>query len=375
MIATTLLALLPLGYAHICMWQPPQREGAFEIQEPGESVCYLKEGPCGSVPSGEPQYRLKGGQNFNILFQQNLNHFYVGDPGTLVADIAEVADPTEEDFYELGKPINDFNAMNEITQTNFTLPVNIPNIDCEHCVIRMRYVSKNPTENDRGTTFYQCADVSISKEAEPQPEDDEVMADDDRADLECCAPSQFVMRGYETSSWRNPTSLTFYFDAVNQLFRVDSDSGSGKTTYDGNFQMYSNFTSGIEYYFNVNTNECDLYGLNLFSNWCYGSVNNQKYQQTVKVGSELADVWYVPDNIFTWTASRANCVPLSKSRADNGELTMYYNMIAGEPNMKVHELPQACKSSYQRLMEAVGFDEGSMVKGLVKSPRVNHGEF
>ncbi|RYH00356.1 hypothetical protein EON65_49520, partial [archaeon] len=42
--------------------------------------------------------------------------------------------------------------MNEVTQTNFTLTVTIPSTPSEHAVLRLRYVSQNPTENDRGTT-------------------------------------------------------------------------------------------------------------------------------------------------------------------------------------------------------------------------------
>lgn len=36
--------------AHLCMWQPLQRNGAFEIVEPGQSACYLKEGKTGRIP-------------------------------------------------------------------------------------------------------------------------------------------------------------------------------------------------------------------------------------------------------------------------------------------------------------------------------------
>lgn len=59
------------------MWSPPQRGGAFELTIPGQSICYLKKGPCGNIPPEEPRVTLIGGQQFNILFQQNLNHFYV----------------------------------------------------------------------------------------------------------------------------------------------------------------------------------------------------------------------------------------------------------------------------------------------------------
>jgi len=54
---------------------------------------------------------LSGGQDFSILFQQNLNHFYKENPGKLVADFANNADPVESDFSPLGLPISDYNAV------------------------------------------------------------------------------------------------------------------------------------------------------------------------------------------------------------------------------------------------------------------------
>lgn len=128
--------------------------------------------------------------------------------------------------------------MNEITQTNFSMKVTIPNVDCDHCVVRLRYLSQNPTENDRGMTFYQCADVKVVKSdlaavssvsktlAAPVP-----AAKINTTELECCAPEQFTLEAYETASWRNPTAHKFYFDAVNKLFRVDTNSGSGMHCY------------------------------------------------------------------------------------------------------------------------------------------------
>jgi hypothetical protein len=123
--------------------------------------------------------------------------------------------------------------MNEITQTNFTIRVTVPNTAVEHGVMRLRYVSQNPTENDRGTTFYQCADVRIVKDSTTveeakteagKPASQSAVA----AASDCCAPDQFVLHGYETGSWRNPTDKKYYFDAANKLFRVDTNSGTGE---------------------------------------------------------------------------------------------------------------------------------------------------
>lgn len=74
------------------------------------SVCYKKVGPCGGVASAEPTTTLEGGRDFTILFQQNLNHYYLENPGQLVADFATTADPVEGDFTPLGA-VSDYNAV------------------------------------------------------------------------------------------------------------------------------------------------------------------------------------------------------------------------------------------------------------------------
>jgi len=46
------------------------------------------------------------------------------------------------------------------SQTNFTLTVVMPDVDCAHAVLRVRYISNKPTEP---LAFHQCADISIVK--------------------------------------------------------------------------------------------------------------------------------------------------------------------------------------------------------------------
>lgn len=345
-----LFAAVEVVSGHLCVWDPPQRSGAGEISTPGEHVCYLKEGPCGGVPSGEPMVNLKGGSQYTIHFQQNLNHFYKEDPGSLVADFAVGPDPSEDDFSPLGDPIPDYNAMNEITQTNFTVTVNVPNMDCEHCVVRMRYLSNNPTENDRGMIFYQCSDVAVTKQDTAAPAfSSNLVRQRENEDHSCCAADQFTLEGYETSSWRNPTQKKYYFDAKNQLFRQDTYSGSGTTTRDGAFQMYSNFSSGIEYYYNVNADTCDLYGLNYWSDWCYGKENSQEYVTEIVMGSETADVWTMRGSDFTWTNQRTQCIPVGSNRASTGETTVFYNYKTGTPRASAFELPEACTEAARKV--------------------------
>lgn len=115
------------------------------------------------------------------------------------------------------------------------------------------------------------------------------------------------------------------------------------TAKDGYFQMISDFNSGIEYYYNVHANTCDLYGLNYWSDWCYGSINKQTHLQTAKVGTEIADVWSQEGSPFTWSNTRHTCIPVAQTRTDTGEATFYYNFKAGAPDRSVFAIPAACK--------------------------------
>ena len=348
------------------------------------------------MPSGAPLATLTGGSQFNVLLQQNLNHFYRDDPGSIIADFAQLADPTEEDFAALegDSQVADWNAMNMITQTNFTLTVTVPNVDCEHCVLRVRYVSQNPTEDHGGSpTFHQCADITVRKSdsasatpatapatpATPATSTNSSSAED-LGNLDCCAPKQFVLEGYETSQWRNPTHLTYYFDAESQRLRIDSDSGDGTTTKDGTHQMFNDFASGIEYYYHAAEDTCDLYGLNIWSDWCYGAYNSQtRSALPVRVGDQLADVWSMDGgNDFFWTAVRGSCTPVSKVRSGTGagassataEATYYYNMRQVLP-ADYFDLPQACVAALDALetaSSASGTDKKAAIKALPLAP-------
>ena len=126
--------------------------------------------------------------------------------------------------------------------------------------------------------------------------------------------------------------------------------------------MYNDFNSGIEYYFNVHANTCDLYGLNYWSNWCYGSSNQQTFVETVRVGTQAADVWAEAGTPFTWTNTQQSCVPVSQTRTDTGEATMYFNMKTGAPDASVFKLPTVCERAREAMLAAGG------VKTLSKPP-------
>lgn len=69
--------------------------------------------------------------SLTISFQQNLNHYFVKQPGQLVADLAMNSNPTEQDFKAFGNIIQDINALNEITQVPKYKPLEKNQLDCQ----------------------------------------------------------------------------------------------------------------------------------------------------------------------------------------------------------------------------------------------------
>ena len=264
--------------------------------------------------------------------------------------------------------------MNEITQTNFTLRVSIPDIECSNCVLRLRYLPNNSLEPP---AFYQCADVSVSRGDSATPSASNnlrgtktVQIPSATGGTDCCAPGQFTMNAYETSSWRQPTQLKYYFDTNAGLQRIDTNSGSGSTIYDGHFQMFSNYSSGAEAYYNVNDDTCVIYGLDYWNDWCYGSVNNEVYVQSVMVGNEAADVWQVPGSVFSWSNTQENCVPVSLNRYDTGETTFYYNFQEEAPSADVFVPPLACVTEIARMKDLSTLPKAP--HGHPSAPRTMH---
>jgi len=307
------------------------QRGEMDVSTPGSESCYRKVGPCGGAPSGIVSV-LQGGSRFTVHFQQNLNHFYVPNPGYLDASIAVGSNPAEGDFRPFGdSAISDFNAMNMITQTNFTITGTVPNIDCPACTFRVRYVSNNPLENDRGEIFYQCGDIRIQQNKSPIP----ILPPSGFGNIDkqpgdgqscCVTEQQWLMNAYESGSYRNPTQMVIAYDSVNKLMRVDTNSGGGVTIYDGTFIMFLNFTSGIEYYVNVNKGgECSAYGLDYWNDWCYGGVSQKEtFVESVTVGGARCDVWGNDD--FHFINSQEGCSPVLLQRND-GSVTIYYNLV------------------------------------------------
>lgn len=152
----SLVLLVASCHAHICMIYPPQR-GGYNISTPGNSACYEPQAPCGTQPVGSPVLKLRGGTIFYLLVQQNLNHYNPGHPGFIdVAWDVGTNQTSDSQFTDLNA-ISDYWPHFQGTQTNFSIPIYVPDVFCEHCTLRVRYHPNKPTE----PVFHQCADVSI----------------------------------------------------------------------------------------------------------------------------------------------------------------------------------------------------------------------
>jgi hypothetical protein len=270
-------------------------------------------------------------------------------------------DPAETDFKTLTTAnLNDYNAMNEITQTNFTISLQLPNI-VSTGVLRVRYVSNNPLENDRGTIFYACSNVQLVKakpqhtviynkhhnkdssilstapyfEADPaKPKDLDSLPRD--VSHSCCAPPIFTTEfTHVINSTHYKGVGKIYYNNNTQQMRVDVVTGSGKqgTTNDGNFQMYMNFTNGIEYYYNAISNSCDAYGLDFWNEYCFGTAQPGESEVFVNTGTCYSYNNYQQCNAykngaFVFTANTDSCAPISLIRTERSpvdELTLFGN--------------------------------------------------
>jgi hypothetical protein len=365
------------------MWQPMQR-GNFSIATPGEHVCYQKQGPCGVNDANGPiRTSIEAGSVYTVQFQQNLNHFYTGDPGYMDISFARGKFPTEADFSTTLAKVMDYNTMNEVTQTNFSIAVTMPHEVCHECVIRVRYVSNNPLENDRGTIFYQCADIQLipppstsnsHSNSKPKPMPMPINAGVDVGDdimhvgseFDCCSPPQFSTKFEHTIPDIDYSSagILYYDDTIQfQRFDVVVGDGSGSNIYNGNFTMVSNFTSGREYYYNINDETCLLFGLDLWNQWCYGATYNQSEMllheniacsnpNTIGVGGAQQNCtqWGNGEFVFeaySYMMSAGTCLPSSLIRITNGEKWFYSDAKIGSGSIPPNAFapPPACKSS------------------------------
>lgn len=124
--------------------------------------------------------------------------------------------------------------------------------------------------------------------------------------------------------------------------RVDQTigGGTGIDIYTGHFQMFSNFSSGIEWYYNVNTGECEEFGLDYWNDWCYGTVGqSQTFYSQNEFNGQTVNTWQ--NGEFFYTSSSSSCLPVINSRV-SGDLTMFYDVNTSPIDPSVFIPPAVC---------------------------------
>ena len=310
----------------------PQQRGAMVLDQPGDPSCAHKgPEPCGKVPPGPPMTNYKPGQQAEIQFQQNLNHFYFEKPGRLIVQIAEGPNPSESDFsYFFGQAVADFNAMDEIFMANISVAGQMPPQPCTHCVLRLTYASNNPDENDTSTDFYQCADIAIvGSSVSDFLEQDELAIDvpsKENSFGDCCAPPQFEAN-FQTGSNFLPETGTgrYVYDSINKFVYVEVPT-RGRA---GTNQHWANFTSGIEWNYDPVSGQCEPYGLDLWNDWCYGTTQNELFDSSITIGNQVMNKYVHKAADFTWVATQPldGCLPVMRSRSITGEVTIYSDVV------------------------------------------------
>ncbi|CAF0830754.1 unnamed protein product [Adineta ricciae] len=342
-----ILLYIPCLFGHLCLWQPMQR-GNFSLNPPGSHDCYRKQSPCGGFNSSTSKQRtiLEADSMYTVLFQQHLNHYYPGNPGQLDISFAVGLDPPEEDFRRL-MVFDDYNPMNHNTQTNFSIRIQLPSEPCEFCVLRVRYLTNNPDEEDKGTTFHQCSDIqlksTLKKVSRPslnqiQP----IKHENDPHDC-CTSPSFRTQFTHRIPDIDYISSGLIYYDKPSQQMRVTLFSMNIR------YDMWMNFTSGKQYYYNDNNKTCHLFGLDYWNDWCYGNTFNQSEDFQISNTSCLSgrsrycNQWKNGDFFFQSTTT--GCYPAALYRKSNNENTIYFNPKDGPFSPDIFQPNPICLKS------------------------------
>ncbi|XP_046346789.2 uncharacterized protein LOC124127434 [Haliotis rufescens] len=152
--AALLLSVITGSLGHICIVFPHQR-GPLDISTSGNPSCFRHGAPCGGQNAEDPKVTLAAGGTAFIKWQQNYNHYSVGYSGYMDVAIA----PLSSSDFQLLAVVSDKYVYAQDHQRNYTVVVSVPDMECDHCVIRVRYNAHKPGEN----TFYQCTDVRVTK--------------------------------------------------------------------------------------------------------------------------------------------------------------------------------------------------------------------
>ena len=365
LVAVALLLCATSVQAHICLTYPMMR-GPHPDLYPGDSVCYQRTPDCGALVKGNPTATFVAGTPTSIQFQQNLNHWYMPEPGHF--DLAISYD--EESTWEmLGSNVYDFPANNMNTQTFFNVPVTFPR-PAASAVVRARYVSNNPDEiypaNNTKAIFYSCADVEIiapgnwgpgmlkaaMKPAAEVPKLLRQVVGIDAAPVvgqSCMTPSRWMATGTEYDFQGNGImSHSIAYDTVASMIRWDRNNSAfggmyAMTDY-WNLTMLSagytpQYIAGLK-----GPNTCSLYGGDAFFPWQYGAQNGMKWLFNETYNGETFMHFKIATNGMWLQAKAASgsstCLPVSWSIGQN-RIDLKAHAVTSIP-AGTFTLPTAC---------------------------------
>jgi len=157
---TVTVTLFALGHAHLCLLAPPQRGNMTSLNKAASPDCGLTKAPCGgrNVTTHYP-IGLGAGEDFEFIWQKNLDHFNATEPGYFSIKIGRSPEHMMEIFRT-----PDTNASSLALYTKFA------HIPREHDegphILQATYVTNNPKAPE---AFYQCADVIVVRPPHPGP--------------------------------------------------------------------------------------------------------------------------------------------------------------------------------------------------------------
>ena len=184
---------------------------------------------CGGVPApadGPPSANsFLAGADAQVLFQQNLNHYWESNPGSLDVALSYDLNPTESSWQTL-LAIDDFASNDMVTQTNFSATVRMPSKAADHALLRFRYVSHNTAEidpaNNTDSIFYNCADIRLianpaTKEAtDEKAAQREIISQTKSTETGCSTPDEWQAWAVETTL-RGSIAHNIVYDGTHQL--------------------------------------------------------------------------------------------------------------------------------------------------------------
>jgi len=337
---------------HVCILQPHQR-GNLSILQPGDPSCFRRTPYCGGIPEEDPQVQYAESSWVTMEFQQNLNHWYPGNPGMFDISLSFDSNPSDDSWITL-LTIPDYAAHDMVTQTNFSATFLLPSGTTSHGILQIRYISNNPLEiypsNNTRAIFYNCVDISIVAAAsndERNSIENVVVSPASGANISCCSPPQWHATGTETNDLGTITHSIWYDEKI-QMVRWDRTGNLETANRVEYLQIITNYTMDTqgninEYLIYPYRYKCEVYGADAFYPWCYGEVAGQNFVQNYTLNSIQYSEWTNQFNQFTWVSLAETCVPSMMTHLSD-QIT-FTNQRVGKFDPSVFNVPFYCNTS------------------------------